>query len=208
MGWDDAKMRSGLLVACAIAALLVGLLPCSCGVDENAPARYFVFSFEGATLGWSTNGVDLGNPPDVYTIQRAVDMARDSVSSVKFYLQNLNGIAKIWMERGFDVDSSADYQVTVQYSFATSDWGGTEPWTILTGVTPRAVSTAEELGIQGDTYNGSFSDVGFRWLSKRYTFDAHSNSQGKLYVQIGIWGRTVATRVYYVDSVYISFARR
>ena len=201
--------HGGLLIAGSIAALLLCLLPSGCGVgDENTPSRYFVFSFEGANLGWNTTGVDLDNPAVVYSIQRAVDMARDSVSSAKFYLQNLNGRAKIWMERSFDLDSSADYQVTVQYSFASKDWGDTEPWTILTGVSPRAVSTAQELGIQGDTYNGSASDVGFRWLSKKYTFDAHSNSQGRLYVHIGFWGTTVATRVYYVDSVFISFARR
>lgn len=207
-GHTNLKMLRQLLVGCAAAALLLCLLPCACGVDQEDAARYFVFSFEGPTLGWSTGGVHLDNPAVVYNIQRAVDVARDSVSSAKFYLQNLNGRAKIWMERAFDVDSSADYEVTVQYSLATADWDGVAPWTILTGVGPRAVSTVDELGIQGTTANRSSSDVGFLWVSKRYTFDAHSSSAGKVYIHIGVWGTTVATRVYYVDSVYISLKRR
>jgi len=194
-----------LIVSC----LAILVMVCACGEgDDIRPSQYYVFSFEGSMQGWSTNGTDLDNPSVVWYIQRAVDMSRDSVSSAKFYLANLNDKAKIWMERVFEVDSSADYRVTVRYSFATRDWGQANLWNILTGVSPRAVSVPEELGYQGNTGTGTSSDVGFVWTSRSYDFDVRSSSSGRLYVHIGVWGTWETTRVYYVDLVSVSFTRR
>ena len=72
-------------------------------------------------------------------------MSSDSVSSMRFYLDNANGNAKIWMERMFSVDSAADYRVEVRYHFATADYGSTGLWKIVAGAGPRAVSLADEL---------------------------------------------------------------
>lgn len=194
-----------LIVSC----LVVLLLACACGESEDfKPSQYYIFSFEDSMQGWSAHGADLDNPSVVWYVQRAVDMSRDSVSSAQFYLENLNEKAKVWMERVFSVDSSADYRVTVRYNLATRDWGHSNLWTLLTGVSPRAVSMPEELGLQGDTGTGTASDVGYYWLYKTYDFDVRSSSAGKLYVHIGVWGTSKATRTYYVDLVSISFTRR
>jgi hypothetical protein len=192
----------------ALACLAVLLLACACGEPEEIrPSQYYIFSFEGSMEGWNANGVDLENPAVAWYVQRAVDMSRDSVSSAQFYLENLNERAKIWMERVFNVDSSADYHVTVRYSLASRDWAGTSLWTILTGVSPRAVSVPEELGYQDDTGTGTPSDVGHRWLYKTYEFEVHSSSTGKLYVHIGVHGKSKATRTYYVDLISVAFAK-
>lgn len=158
--------------------------------------------------GWNADATDLGNPPAVWYVQRADDKSRDSVSSAKLFLDNLNANAKIWIEHVFEVDSSADYRVGVRYSLATRDWGKANLWDILTGVSPRPVSTAEELGAQGTTGNGASYDAGHIWVYKSYDFDVRSSSTGNLYVHIGICGKSQAARYYYFDLVSVSFTRR
>lgn len=202
-------MFPGSIRCLVVSCLLIFLLVCACGEnDDFTPSQYYVFSFEDSMQGWSSQGVDLDNPAVVWYVQRAVDMSRDSVSSAVIYLDNLNEKAKIWMQRMFAVDSSADYHVAVRYSMATRDWGNSDLWTILTGVSSRAVSTPEELGYQGNTGTGTSSDVGYFWLYKTYEFDVRSSSAGRLYVHIGVWGTSKATRSYYVDMVSISFTRK
>jgi hypothetical protein len=190
-------------LAVAAAALLFG-----CGVDENPPSRVYVSSFEAGMDSWYANGTDVNNPPVNWNVQRAVDMSADSISSMRFYLDNSNGRGKIWMERAFDADSSGDYRVRVSYQFATRDYGTAGLWQIIAGAGPRAVSFPEELIYHADTGNGSGSDVGYVWRYRDYTFDLRSSSAGKIFVSVGVWGTTVAARTYYVDQVVVSLQKR
>jgi hypothetical protein len=192
----------------AIAALAAVLLFSACGVEDVNPSKVFVFSFEsGTTEGWYSGSAD-ANPPVDWNINRVVDMSSDSISSMRFYLDNANGNAKIWMERMFSVDSAADYRVDVRYQFATSDYGSTGLWKMVAGAGPRAVSLADELVFHDDTGNGSGSDIGFQWRYKAYSFDTKSSNSGKVFVNIGIWGTTNRSRVYYYDQILVSFTRR
>ncbi|MFZ1946582.1 MAG: hypothetical protein WAW06_03490 [bacterium] len=198
-----STLRPAFALALAATALLVG-----CGLDEVTPARVYVSSFEGGMDSWYANGTDVTNPPVNWNIQRAVDMSRDSISSVRFQLDNSNGKGKIWMERAFSADSSGDYRVRVSYQFATRDYGTAGLWQIIAGAGPRAVSFPEELIYHADTGNGSGSDVGYVWRYRDYTFDIRSSSTGKVFVSIGVWGTTLGARTYYVDQVVVSLQKR
>jgi hypothetical protein len=192
----------------AVAAIALVLLLAACGIEDVNPSKVFVFSFESGTEGWYSNGADLDNPSVDWSINRAVDMSVDSVSSMRIYLDNDNGRAKIWMERMFSVDSAANYRVDVRYQLATRDYGSSGLWTIIAGVGPRAISLTDELVYHDDTANGAGSDVGYLWRYKSYSFDTKSSNAGKLFVNIGIWGTTTGARSYYLDQVLVSFTRR
>ena len=203
------KQNLALLVLAAVAALML-VAGCTSKVTNPQPNQYFVFSFEttqdGPLQGWVPYAADID--AQHYTITRTLDMARDSISSVKFYLDDVGGKGKIWIQRAFAVDTSTDYQVMVQYQFATRDTGSTDLWTLITGTRPYLVEAAGELLYQGNTGNGHNSDVGQVWLGKSYTFDVQSNSRGQIFAQIGVRGTGEGTRTYYLDSAYIIFTKK
>lgn len=188
--------------------LIIVLILCG-GCSDNSTDSFpeqmnFFFSFEKDFEGWATSGTDLNNPPVEWSIQRSQDMSREGTTALKLYLANLNDAGKIWAERAFQVKPNTTYQVTINYSFASGDYGFVNHWSIITGVTQQPVKTRDELLYQGSTGNGAQSP-GHKWLSKSYDFTAQSSADGKLYLSIGVWGTWETTRTYYVDSVAISF---
>ena len=199
-------MKPYVLVAALLALACLGW-GCTDQVTNPRPSKGFVFSFEGSMEGWSKNGLDLENPTVAWDIGLNLDMARDSTSSVRFYLDNVNDKAKIYIERAFAVDTSADYHVRVTYQLASRDFGDVNLWTIITGATSRPVASVGDLTPQGNTGNGYPSDVGPVWMYKSYEFDLRSSDAGKIYVQIGIWGTSEFPRTYYLDPVYVSFTK-
>jgi hypothetical protein len=191
-------------------ALLMLVAGCTNKVTNPQPNQYFVFSFEttqdGPLQGWVPYAADID--AQHYTVTRTLDMARDSISSVKFYLDDVGGKGKIWIQRAFAVDTSTDYQVMVQYQFATRDIGTADLWTLIAGARPYLVEAAGELLYQGNTANGYNSDVGQVWLGKSCTFEVQSNSRGQIFVQIGVRGNGEGSRTYYLDYVYIIFTKK
>lgn len=188
---------------------LIGLLFLLGGCVNNPPGQndYF-FSFEQDLEGWAVKGADLDNPPVKWSIQRTQEIVRDGNIALKYYLSNLNDAGKIWIERSFDVKSDSLYQVNVSYSFASADWGDLNLWTIITGVIQEPSQSRDDLVYQGDTGNGSQTGTGYKWLEKSYDFTVQSNSSGRLYIIIGIWGTWETPRTYYVDKVLVSFIKK
>jgi hypothetical protein len=185
--------------------LLIGVIFLFGGCVNNPPEQGdYSFSFEHDMEGWSAKGTDLDNPPVEWSIQRSQEIARDGHTAIKYYLSNVNDAGKIWIERPFDVKPDSLYQVNVRYSFASADCGDINLWTIITGVVPEAPQSRDDLIYQKDTGNGS-TGPGYEWLDKSYDFTIQSNSSGKLYVIIGIWGTWETDRTYYVDEVQVSF---
>ena len=197
-------MRHGFLVA-AMLGVACTVAGCGDNLTGVTPSQSYVFSFENDTQGWTDRAMDIDNPPVEWNIQRAIDMARDGTASMKFYLANYNDKGKIWMERAFEVDSSANYRVDVRYQFATSDFGQANLWRIITGVQSHPVTSVDDLTMRDDTGNGANSDAGYLWTGKQYTVDRRSSAGGKIYVSIGVWGTWETPRTYYVDFVYIAF---
>ena len=193
-----------------VLSLLILAAGCTDKVTNPRPAQYFVFSFEttqgGPLEGWVTYTADIDNQH--WSITRTLDRAKDGISSAKFSLDDVGGKGKIWIQRIFPVDTSADYHVTVGYQFATSDFGTTGFWRIITGARPYLVESAGELIYQDDTRNWSNTNVGHLWIGKSYQFDVQSNSRGQIYVQIGIRGDGEGFRTYYLDSVYLAFSKK
>ena len=167
----------------------------------------FSFSFEEGLQGWAARGLDLdlANSTIDWDINTSQDLARGGSSSLEFYLENLNDKGKIWIEQSFEVEPNRLYHVDVSYTFASTDWGDMNWFRIITGVLTKSPSSREELVYQDYTGNGAGSDIGFLWLDKTYSFIIQSDSNGSLFVIIGIWGVWETPRTYYVDNVEVTF---
>jgi len=170
------------------------------------PTESYTFSFENDMEGWQAKATDVDDPPVEWSIEHTEEMAKDGSASVKLFLNNLNDKGKIWFERGFELKPNTLYRVTVDFAFATAVFGQMNLWRIIAGVLPDPPQTADDLIYQGDTGNGSDSDVGYKWLQKSYTFDVTSSPDGMLYVFIGVWGTWEVGRTYYIDNVRVSFS--
>ncbi|HVF11178.1 MAG TPA: hypothetical protein VNA16_10265 [Abditibacteriaceae bacterium] len=188
------------------AVLCVILSGCTGSNAIRPPVNAQVFSFESDLQGWTTKGIDLivGGSTVDWSIQRSTDRASEGATALKFHLDNRTDAGKIWIERPFAVNPNQRYRVNVQYSLATADFGDVNLWTIITGVRTQPAINRNDLTYQGNTGNGSDTDVGFRWLQKSYNFEVTSGGDGKLYVDIGVWGTWETPRTYYIDNVRVT----
>ena len=180
--------------------LLIALLGCDGSAIPTSGT--YTFSFERDMEEWVANGTDLDNPPVEWSIERSEDIASDGKTAARLYLNNLNDAGKVWIEHSFDGETNRDYQVHVEYDFASADWGDMNLWTIITSVVPESAKT--ELVFQGDTGNNARPEDGFVWLYKSYDFTVKSEQEGKLYIMVGVWGTWETARTYYLDNVEVT----
>jgi len=197
--------------ACLVIAIL---LPFSFPYKSNsllAEKRVERFSFEQDLEGWTPDAADLklGDGFINWSIARNQNRAAEGTTSLRFYLENLNDAGKIWIARPFLAEPDQVYQVTVEYSFASSDYGMINLFTMISGVLKQPPKPPDGLQetFQDSTYNGG-SAVGYVWLDKKYEFTAETNEEGIFHVLIGIWGTYETPRTYYIDNVRISLAKR
>lgn len=177
------------------------------GCVENPPEHSTGtrFSFDETMQGWQKDGTDLDDPPINWTVEHTTTMAYNGTGAVKLFLNNMNDAGKIWMEKAFTVTPNTAYEITVNYYFATSDYGEFNLFNIVCGATNTDPETADDLIFQDDTghHNESIQDE-YLWLEKEYTFTVLSDENGSIYVNIGVWGSWETPRTYYVDEVNIS----
>ena len=161
-------------------------------------------SFEDSMNGWVAKGTDLDNPPVEWSIERSQELASDGEAAIRLYLNNINDAGKIWVERSFDVEPNSEYQVHLEYDFASADWGDMNLWAIITGIVPKLPKAKDGLIYQEDTGNNARPEDGFVWLHKSYDFAMKSDQEGKLYIMIGVWGTWETARTYYLDNVNVT----
>jgi hypothetical protein len=185
--------------------LFVGLSGCVNGPPKNVQSH--LFTFEDSMEGWTNDGTDLSDPPINWSVVRSDELASEGNYSVKLYLNNLNDAGKIWMEKLFNVSSDTQYEVTVSYTFATSDFGDFNLFTLITGVSTTSPETVDDIIFQGNTGHHQNETQDFIWTEKQFTFTVQTDQKGEVYVYIGVWGTWETARTYYVDEVNVSFAK-
>jgi len=174
-------------------------------LSNYSSSQSFFYSFENTFSGWDTTGTDLqlGDTTLVWSIHPTNELAIDSSFSMRYYLENYNDAGKIWLQKPFVVEQHTDYIVSIDYKFATSDFGLANLWTIITGVHLSPPTIAQELIYQGHTGNGFDFDTGYIWLDKNYKFTINSDTSSNLWIVIGVWGTYEGPRTYYFDSLSI-----
>jgi len=190
-----------------------------------APSEEETYSFEQDMEGWAAGGTDLywgncsagasairpsvvaqGNCSVAWSVERTTELAREGAFSVRLSLENLNDAGKIWIERPFNVTPERTYRVHVSFAFASADFGSVNHWRIIAGALSERPTSADDLtsAYREDTGNGLDSPSGHVWLEKGYDSTVRSDSGGRLWVLVGVWGTWEGPRTYYVDVVRVS----
>ncbi len=191
--------------------LLLAAALAGCSENSTGPgpvAKSYTFTFENGAQGWEAHGADL--ELDGQTIPWAVMRSRDRATSdswsMRFFMNNLNDAGKIWMQRAFTLEPDTTYTVSIEYDFATADYGDLNHFTIIAGASAQPPQNGKGLNFQADTGNGARSDVGHIWLEKRHTFTVDTGPDGMVYIVLGVWGTWETARTYYIDTVDIRFS--
>ncbi len=191
-----------------VALLTIPLIACDqVGDITFLPEFDLTYSFESGLEGWFGNGVDLTDPIVTWSVEPSSEQSSSGASSVRLYVENFNGMAKVWLERAVNVAPSVAYDVDISFDFGTADFGEVNLWRILSGAHTNPPGTAAALTVQDATGNGSPSNVGVQWLQKRYRVPASSDAGGRLQIVIGVWGTWETPRTYYIDNVRLLFTR-
>ena len=169
-----------------LALLTTLLMACDQVADiVFVPEFDVTYSFEAGLEGWFGNGVDLADPSVTWSVEASSELASSGAIAARLYIDNTNGMAKVWIERAEAVEPSVAYDVDISFDFGT----------------------AAALTVQDATGNGSASDVGVQWLQKSYRMRAVSDPGGRIHIVIGVWGTWETLRTYYVDNVRLLFTR-
>ena len=201
------------LLPCCSRLLLIALLTTPLAACDQVGDIVFVpefdlsYSFEGGLEGWFGNGVDLTDPIVTWSVQASNEQSSHGGSSARLYVDNANGMAKVWMERAAVVGASVEYDVDISFDFGTADFGEVNLWRILAGAHTGSPGTAAALEVQDATGNGSASSVGVQWLQKSYRVQAVSDPGGHIQIVVGVWGTWQTPRTYYIDNVRLLFTR-
>ena len=171
------------------------------------PEFDLTYSFEFGLAEWFANGVDLTDPIVTWSVEPSNEQASSGTNSVRLQIDNINGMAKVWIERTVNVAPSVPYDVDISFDFGTADFGEVNLWRILSGAHTNSPATAAALTVQDATGNGSPANVGVRWLQKNYRVRAYSDAGGRMRIVIGVWGTWETPRTYYIDNVRLLFTR-
>jgi hypothetical protein len=189
------------------AAAWAALMSAGACTDATEPVIDQLFSFEADFDGWVARAVDVtfGGPAARWEVSRSSATATDGQWAVDLWLENNTDAAKVWLGRDFTVAPNRDYRVTIDFDFATADFGYVNHFRLIAGALPHTATDRPHLEpfYRGETGNGQPSDVGYRWLRKTYQAVARSASDGTLHVFFGIWGTYEVTRRYYFDAVRV-----
>lgn len=198
------KSKKVVVIMIVILFSIVGFQGCIDNYYDD-PQTYH-YSFEKNMQGWNASGIDLDNPPIIWSINRSNNISYDGNHSVQLFLNNLNDAGKIWIEKEFGVNQNTFYKINVSYKFATADYGDVNLFKIITGYSYKSPTKKDDLTFQENTgYPGDEQQEGFIWLNKTYTFSTNSGNNNSIILSIGVWGTWETLRIYYVDEVHVTF---
>jgi hypothetical protein len=212
---QEERMRvlvviSGL--ACACALIFAG---CAGPYIYHPVDPTYTYSFEDGLDGWTAKAFDIevGGEDVDWSIETSTDRATAGTHAVQYHVNNLTDAAKIFLEREFTLDPGT-YTLSLDFDFATADFGDMNLWQFIAGVSKAAAASPEDLHYLGDTGNGHASDDGFVWLDKTFTNAQIEDSTvtvaagEQVYVQLGVWGTWETERTYYLDNLTVKFTRQ
>ena len=154
-----------VIVVAVVVTLFVATLP-------PPVTKFYSYSFDTDMEDWGPNAIDIdhGNSTLNWSVEQSDEIVKDGNMSVKLYLDNMNDKGKIWMERLFNVTPNQAYKVTIEYDFASADFGTMNLWRIISGVLTERPDSPDDLDsiYQDYTDNKHDSDVGHVWLDKKY----------------------------------------
>jgi len=170
-------------------------------------AQSYWYSFEGSMDGWAADAADAMPGPNWY-INPSMDRATSGVWSLIMHMDNYNDATKIWIEKSFIVPTMQAYNVSLEWDFASRDFGMANLFNIILSAGNKDPESIADFLTIGHTGNGAGSDVGYKWMTKSYkkqvtpVFVPNLNAC-VIWVGLGVWGTWETPRTYYLDNLYI-----
>jgi hypothetical protein len=165
------------------------------------------FSFEAGLGAWVPGGLDLVGPPVVWSATSSAEEASDGDRSVRLHLDNLNGQAKIWILREFEVASHQGYDIDISFDLATAD-ASTDAWQIIAGAHTTPPESSAELSARDATAAAGAGGGELEWMNHQYAVQGQADEDGLLYILVGIWGTGPGARTYFIDDIRLVLTRR
>jgi hypothetical protein len=178
---------------------LLAVCLASCGPPRQQSA---FFSFEGSLQGWEPHGLDLqaGSTEENWSITSDPGAAYDGPSSARFFLDNVNGTGKIWLERTFTMSPPGRYSAHVDFAVR----GAKDPIAadqLIAGILPAPPRNDDALR---PTLRGP-GIAGTTWATPSYDRDIDG---GSATIVLGISGAAPGQILYYLDAVTVAFTER
>lgn len=193
-----------------VPVLVLPLLATVCddlGEIVIVPEFEMSFSFEAGLGAWLPGGLDLVDPPVVWSASSSSLEASEGDRSVRFDLDNLNGHAKIWIFREFEVAPHQRYDIDISIDLATTD-ASADAWQVIAGAHTAPPESSAELRFHDATAAAGSDGGSLEWVTKQYTVQGQADEEGLLYIIAGVWGTGPGARTYYVDDVRLVLTRR
>lgn len=183
----------------------------ACDDDQNGNELIgeHTYTFDQNLENWNVHGIDLvvdGNEVN-WHIQHSPDTSYEGEGSARFYLENYTDAGKIWLERSYDLEANSKYKVEIVFQFGTLDFGDINLWTIIAGAYPSSPENRDALHYRDDT-GGSPARDSLAWIPKSYQEEVETNSSGKIFVTVGVWGTWETPRTYYMDNLEVRIRKK
>lgn len=163
------------------------------------PEYEFEYSFETTLEGWNASAADVG--AGSWNADSSTERATVGARSLRIVLANPGGAGKVWVSRKLEVTANMRYTVDLSFDLATADHVAADAWKLIVGARTSLPAGPSALDFQGDTSSGTATTTGAIWVKKRFTLTAQADDEGSLYLTVGVWGTTPATRSYWIDGV-------
>lgn len=183
------RLKGPLLAACLF----------SCGPPRQQVAFY---SFEGSLQGWEPHGLDLqaGGPEENWSITSDPAASYDGPSSARFFLDNVNGAGKIWLERTFTLSPPGRYSAHIDFAVRGAK-DGVAADQLIAGILPAPPRNDDALqpALRGPGI------AGITWATRSYDREIDG---GAVTVVLGISGGAPGRILYYLDAVTVALTER
>jgi hypothetical protein len=205
-GFDLEKKHSiaALLVTVAVAigilsALYVNLAP-------NVITEDFEQNIEEGDFGeWFINGhvpQDPNNPGHTvqWHIRYVSNISRSAMHSMELFIDGKQDDGTIWLERKISVKENTQIRISVSFWFYSEQ----ESFNTIAAVV--AYAGLVEPQVEDDFAVVGLANEAAGWKNYVYTADLNTDSNGEVWVAVGITVRWETYMTYYIDDVRIEIA--
>ena len=183
------------LVATAVLTLLT-----------QAPAAHAAewFSFESSLQGWAKDhyiDCELDPTPCTFNwkISRSWQEARDGNVSLRAFLDGTNDDGTIWLERRFNLEPNTTTEVRTTFWLWSKGPSDFNTWPVVAYAGTANPETEEDFTIVGQT------DRRGGWVRYELVQEVNTGPTGQVWVAFGFGATWETARIYYLDSVAVSF---
>ena len=192
---------AALFVTVAITIGILGFLYVN--LAPNVITEDFEQNLEEGDFGeWSINGhvpQDPNNPGHTvqWHIRCVSDISRSATHSMELFIDGKQDDGTIWLERKISVKANAQIRVSVSF------WLYSERESFNTIAAVAAYAGTAKPNVENDFTIVGFANEATGWKNYVYTVNLNTDSNGEVWVAIGITVRWETYMTYYIDDVRI-----